>query len=114
MLIYGISKFINGIEYIKNILDQYGLPSILSYGVFLGEILLPVFIIIGYRTKLSGIIFAIFCCIAIILDRLPDLFTLNQSGGWAIGLIFIYTVFGIALFFTGAGKYAVSTKNKWD
>ena len=114
MLIYGISKLTFGIDYIKDLVSQYGLPTFISYGVFIGEILAPILIIIGFRTKLAGLVFAVNCFVAIIMDRLPDVLSLNEHGGWAIGLIFIYMMFGIAFLFTGAGKYALSTQNKWD
>lgn len=114
MLIYGISKLNFGIEYINGLLEQYGLPTFLGYGVFVGEIIAPILIIIGFRTKLAGLVFAINCLVAILMDRLTDVFTLNEHGGWSIGLIFIYMMFGIAMFFMGAGKCALSTNNKWD
>ncbi|GGK34253.1 GntR family transcriptional regulator [Yeosuana aromativorans] len=114
MLIYGISKLNFGIEYINGLLEQYGLPTFLGYGVFVGEFIAPILIIIGYRTKLAGLAFAINCFVAILMDRLPDVLSLNDHGGWSIGLIFIYMMFGIAMFFMGAGKYALSTNNKWD
>lgn len=114
MLIYGLSKLSFGIEYIKNLLELYGIPTFLSYGVFVGEIIAPILIIIGVRTKLAGLVFAINCFVAILLDRLPDVSSLNEHGGWSIGLIFIYLMFGIAMYFIGAGKYALSMNNKWD
>jgi putative oxidoreductase len=114
MFIYGISKLIHGIGFIANLLTQYGLPSFLGYGVYVGEIIAPILIIIGYRTKLAGLIFATNCFVATLLVQLPNLLKLNDFGGWEMGPLFIYTLFGIALFFTGGGKYSVSTKNKWD
>tara|TARA_R110002020_G_scaffold265658_4_gene480458 strand:- start:7444 stop:7845 length:402 start_codon:yes stop_codon:yes gene_type:complete len=114
MLIYGISKLNFGIEYITGLLEQYGLPTFLGYGVFVGEIIAPILIIIGFRTKLAGLVFAINCFVAILMDRLPDVLSLNEHGGWSIGLIFIYMMFGLVMFNTGSGKYALSTNNKWD
>lgn len=114
MLIYGITKLIYGNAFITDLIHQYGLPSFLAYGVFIGEIIAPMLIIIGFRTKLAGLVFAINCLVAILLVQLPNSLKLNEYGGWAIGLIFIYMMFGIALMFSGAGKYAISTKNKWD
>lgn len=114
MLLYGISKLNYGINYIHDLLEQYGLPTLLGYGVYVGEVIAPILIIFGFRTKLAGLVFAFNCFVAILMDRLPDVFSLNEHGGWAIGLIFIYMIFGVAMFFMGAGKYALSTKNKWD
>ncbi|NJX16877.1 DoxX family protein [Tamlana crocina] len=114
MLIYGVTKLIFGIDFISSLLEQYGLPLIFRYGVFVGEILAPILIIIGFRTKLAGLVFALNCLVAILMVQIPNLLKLNETGGWAIGLIFIYMMFGIAMFFTGAGKYALSTNNEWD
>ncbi len=114
MLIYGISKLIHGIDFISNLIVQFGLPQFLSYGVYVGEIIAPLLIIIGYRTKLAGLIFAINCFVATLMVQLPNLLKLDEAGGWEMGPLFIYTFFGIALFFTGGGKYSVSTINKWD
>jgi putative oxidoreductase len=114
MLVYGITKLINGVSFISGLLSDYGLPSFLSYGVYIGEILAPLLIIIGYRTKLAGLIFAINCLVAILMVQLPNFFTLNEFGGWYVGPIVIYFVFGLAMFYTGAGKIALSHTNKWD
>ena len=46
------------------------------------------------------------------MAQLPNLLKLNEFGGWAIGPIFIYLMFGLSLFISGAGKYALSTKKK--
>lgn len=114
MLIYGITKLVYGIDFIKDVFIQHRLPSFLGYGIYIGEIIAPLLIIIGFRTKLAGVVFAFNCFAAILMVQLPNLLTLNEFGGWAIGPIFIYMIFGIALIFTGAGKYAISTTNKWD
>ncbi|MFH4965728.1 DoxX family protein [Gaetbulibacter sp. M235] len=114
MLIYGITKLIYDIDFIKDLFTQHGLPSFLGYGIYIGEIIAPILIILGFRTKLAGLVFAINCFAAILMVQLPNLLKLNEFGGWAIGPIFIYMIFGIALIFTGAGKFAISTNNKWD
>ncbi|WP_425075971.1 DoxX family protein [Psychroserpens sp. S379A] len=114
MLVYGISKIISGVSQIETMLDSYGFPTFLSYGVYIGEIVAPLLIIIGFRTKLAGLVFAINCLVAILMVQLPYFFSINEYGGWSLGLIFIYFMFGIVMCFTGAGKYALSTNSKWD
>lgn len=114
MLIYGITKFTNGISFISDLLESYGLPSFLSYGVYVGEILAPILIIIGYRTRAAGLIFAVNCLVAILMVQLPNILSLNEFGGWYVGPIFIYLIFGISMYFTGPGKIALSLNHKWD
>lgn len=114
MLVYGITKLIHGITFIQNTLTEKGLPEFLGYGVFIGEILAPILIMIGYRTRLAGLVFAFNCLVAALLVQTEQIFKLNDYGGLAIGLLFIYIASGIALYYSGAGKLAVSTQNKWD
>ena len=53
MLLHGIAKVTNGVEAIKTMLAEKGLSafSFVAYGVYVGEILAPLLIIIGYRTR---------------------------------------------------------------
>lgn len=114
MLVYGVSKLFYGIDFIKNVLAQHGLPSILAYGVYVGEVVAPVLLIIGFRTRLAALVFAINCLTAIVLVQSSNLFKMNASGGWASELLVIYLLVAVSFFFTGGGKFALSTGNKWD
>ena len=114
MSIYGINKLMHGIGFIEDMLLQHGLPSFLAYGVFAGEIIAPFMLIVGFRTRLAGLIFAINCLTAILMVQTSNIFKLNDFGGWALELLVIYLLIGVSLFFTGAGKYAISSQNRWD
>ncbi len=114
MLIYGISKLVSGISFIEGLMAKTGLPSFLGYGVYVGEIIAPCLIIIGLRTRLAALVFAINCLTAILLTQLPALFTMNAFGGWSVDLLAIYLFTSMALFFSGGGKYAVSHTHPWD
>lgn len=114
MLCYGISKLINGIDFIKVMMVEEGLPSFFAYGVYIGEVFAPLLMIIGFRTRISSLIFAINCLTIIFLSQTQNILSLNEYGGWALELIAIYFVISISLFFTGGGRFAVSTTSKWD
>lgn len=114
MLLYGIGKILHGVDFIKEMLADVGMPAFIANGVYAGEIIAPILIIIGFRTKLAGLVFAFNCLTIILLSQTQNILTLNEFGGWAIELLAIYMVVTGALFFTGAGKYAVSIKSKWD
>ena len=114
MLIYGIDKITNGTQFIGSLLDDYGLPTILANGVFIGEVVAPLMLLLGYRTRLAGLVFAFNCLLAILMAQTQNLLTLNQHGGWSLDLLFIYLVAGIAFYFGGGGQYALSTANRWD
>lgn len=114
MLIYGIDKITNGTGFIGSLLDAYNLPSFLVYGVFIGEIIAPIMLLLGYRSRLAGLLFAFNCLLAILMAQVQYFFTLNQYGGWTLDLLFIYLVAGVAFYFSGAGKHAISTSHAWD
>ncbi|OBX25143.1 putative oxidoreductase [Gelidibacter algens] len=114
MLVYGISKLQNGIAFITGLLENIGLPQFLGYGVYIGEVIAPILILIGFRTRLASLIFAVNCLTAIGLTQLGSLFKLNPFGGWALELLAIYFLIAMALFSTGGGKFCLSIQNKWD
>jgi putative oxidoreductase len=114
MLLYGFFKLFNGVNEVGLMLTEKGLPYFISYGVIVGEVIAPLMIIIGYRTKIAAILLAFTMVVAIFLAHSNDIFSLNSHGGWAIDHQGLFLFGSIALILSGAGKYAVSTKNKWD
>ncbi|RZF57976.1 DoxX family protein [Sphingobacterium corticibacterium] len=114
MLLHGVSKLISGLDILPEMLKDVGLPSFLAYGVYVGEVIAPLLMIIGFRTRLASMIFVINCLFAIFLVHSSEIFSLDGNGGWAIELLGLYLFGALALVFTGAGNYAVSTNNRWD
>lgn len=114
MLLHGVSKLISGLDILPEMLKDVGLPSFLAYGVYVGEVFAPLLMIIGFRTRLASMIFVINCLFAIFLVHSSEIFSLDGNGGWAIELLGLYLFGALALVFTGAGNYAVSTNNRWD
>ncbi len=114
MLLHGISKLIFGIDFIKGMLSGMGLPEFFAYGVLVGEVLAPIFLLAGYRARIAAAIYSINCIVAMLMAHSGDFFSLNDYGGWAVELLGLYLFGAVAIFFTGAGKFAVSKSNKWD
>lgn len=114
MLIYGIDKIIEGTGFIGSLLEQYGLPKMMANGVYIGEIVAPLMLMIGFRTRLAGLIFSFNCFMAIAMAQTQNIFKLNEFGGWSLDLLFIYLTAGIVFYLSGGGQYALSTSNSWD
>lgn len=114
MLLYGINKVFNGVEFIKGLLTNVGLPEFISYGVYVGEIVAPILLIIGFRSRMAGILFFLNCLTIILLSQTANVFSLNANGGWALELLGMYAFIALSLVFTGGGKWAVSSDHSWD
>ncbi|MFC5683747.1 DoxX family protein [Flavobacterium sp. MAHUQ-51] len=113
MLLHGIAK-IGKTSFIAGLLSEKGLPEFLSYGVYLTEIIAPILILIGYRTRLSSIAYVFGALFALFLVHTNEILQLNENGGWQLELLGLYISGGIALVFTGGGKIALSHSNEWD
>lgn len=114
ILFHGIANMNSNYAFIKGLLEGVGIPSFLAYGVFIGEIIAPILIILGFRARLASLALAFSLFIAILLAHSSDIFSLNQFGGWGIELPALYLFGATTIFFTGAGKYVLSTNSNWD
>ena len=114
MLLHGIAKLQHGAGFIEQVVLDAGLPSFIAYGVYVGEVIAPLFILAGYGTRVASIIFAGNCLVAALLVHSQDIFTLNEQGGWTVELLGLFFFGAVALIFTGGGKYAISNKHIWD
>lgn len=115
LLLHGIAKLKSGIGWMAGPLGAVGLPVFVGYGVFVGEVIAPVLLIVGKWTRIAGLLVAINMVAAILLVRRADIGSLNQGGGWEIELEMLFLLGGIAVFLLGSGRYAVSKGvGRWD
>ncbi|WP_271711659.1 DoxX family protein [Marinigracilibium pacificum] len=114
MLLHGIAKLQHGVDGLQGLLTQFSIPVFFAYGVYLGEVVAPIMLIIGYRTRIASLLFISTMIVAILTAHSSDIASLTKSGGWAIELPALYLFGALSLFFTGGGNRALSTGNKWD
>lgn len=114
MLFHGFSKITKGVSFIQNTLVESGWPGWMSYGVYVGEIIAPLLLIIGWRTRFAALIFAFNILVATFLVHSEDLFKIGSHGEWAVELQGLYFFAALVLIFTGGGKYAASRKSFGD
>ena len=109
MLLHGIAKINKPgtVDYIGNVLSDVGFPSALAYGVYIGEIIAPLMIILGVYSRIAGLIIVVNMIFAILLMHSGDIFSLTKHGGWAIELQAFYLMCGAAVMFLGSGRHAV-------
>lgn len=115
ILLHGIFKITNpaAMDFVAAAFENFHLPGFLAYLVYIGEILAPIMLIIGYQTKLAALLVAITMLVAIVLVHLPQVFTLSpMSGGAAIELQLMYLVAALAVFGLGAGKCTLFAKKE--
>ena len=105
LLFHGIAKLLNGIGFIEGQLASHGLPTILAYGVYIGEVIAPLMVILGYQTRIGALIIVFNMIVAIALVHGHQLLTLSSNGGWALELQGFFLFTALALIFLGPGRY---------
>ena len=107
ILLHGIAKISSGVSGVGGMLASHGLPSALAYLVYIGEIVAPVLVIIGFYTRPAAWIIAINMVVAIWLVHMKDLLVLGKNGGWALELQGMFLFAAIAVALLGAGRLSV-------
>jgi len=110
MLLHGVAKVSGGVGGIGGMLQSAGLPAALAYGAYVGEVLAPLLVIIGFYARIGALIMVVNMLFAIGLAHMKDIFLLTKSGGWAIELqaFFLFTALAVALI--GPGRYAINRR----
>jgi putative oxidoreductase len=110
MLFHGFHKVVNGISGVRYLVSNAGLPEFIAYGVFIGELVFPVLIILGLYARVASLGLAFTMLMAILLAHGSSLFELGKHGAPTFELPFLYMIASIAIFLLGSGRYAVNSK----
>jgi putative oxidoreductase len=115
ILFHGISKVIGGPAFILGLVEKAGLPPVLGYGVYVGEIIAPLLVLIGIMTRPAAFVMAINMVVAVGLVHMGDLMSMSKTGGWALELQGIYLGAAIAVALLGAGRFsAAGVHGRWN
>ena len=109
MLFHGLAKILNPatLEYIGGKLVSIGLPAAVAYGVYLGEVIAPLMVVLGIYARLGGLIIVLNMLFAIVLVHGGELFSLTKTGGWSLELQAFYLFCGVAILLLGSGRMAI-------
>jgi putative oxidoreductase len=115
LLLHGVDKLVHGLGPVLDIVVARGLPGFLAYGVLLGEVIAPLFVLFGYRARIAALVIVVNMGTAIYLAHASELFHLGEHGGWAVELAGLYLSGALAVAFLGAGRYSISRgRTRWD
>lgn len=110
ILFHGIGKLLNPVATVNGMggmLASHGLPEFLAYGVFLGEVVGPVMILLGVYSRIGGVLVVLNMLFALGLVHTGELFALTDSGTWAIETQLFFLLSGLAVLFLGSGRFAL-------
>ena len=107
ILFHGMDKLVHGIGPIQEMVTGRGLPGFLAYGVYLGEVLGPLLLVVGFHARIGAGLIAINMVIAILLVHTGDLLGLSPHGGWRLELQGMYLFTALSLMLTEPGRFSL-------
>ncbi|MDQ2695970.1 MAG: DoxX family protein [Pseudomonadota bacterium] len=110
MLFHGVGKLLGGVGGIAGMVQGIGLPASLAYGVYIGEVLAPILVVLGWYARVGAGLIVANMLVAILLAHPTDILTLGRSGGWGLELQGFFLFTALALAFTGPGRLSINQR----
>lgn len=79
------------------------------YGVYAGEIVAPILLILGVATRSAAFLYTATMVIAVYLVHPDEVFALGKHGEYALELHVLYIVGALAIALVGSGRFRVPT-----
>lgn len=115
VLMHGLSKLFNGIGGIESMLNAHGLPAFFAWGVYVGEVIAPILVIVGIYCRAGALLIALNMIAALLLAHGNQFFMINNMGGWQLELQGMFLFTAVALVFLGAGAFSLGGRGgRWN
>lgn len=110
MLFHGYAKLTKGVSGIESNLASIGFPGWVAYGVYIGEILAPILLIVGWYARVGGLLILVNMIFAIGLVHSKQFLDITKTGGWQLELQMFFLMGGLVVALIGPGRYAVNNR----
>lgn len=97
MLFHGWAKITKGIGGVESLVLKMGLPGWVAYGVYIGEVLAPLLMLVGLWVVPAALVMALSMVFALVLAHTGHFLNLNASGGWALELQAFFLICSIVV-----------------
>jgi putative oxidoreductase len=108
MLGHGLHKVVHGISGIRSTMIEAGLPGFVAPGVYLGEVVAPLLMLVGLGSRPAGLVFAFNMVVAILTAHTDQIFRIGKHGEYRLELQLLYMTAGIVVALLGPGPYSLS------
>lgn len=108
LFMHGFAKILHGVGGVKGILAKAGLPEIMAYSSYIGEVVAPIMIILGIFSRIGALLITgTSLTIMYAYHGLGNLLELTNAGGFKTEILYLYIALSLCIIFNGSGKYAI-------
>ena len=108
LFMHGFAKILHGVGGVKGILAKAGLPEIMAYSSYIGEVVAPIMIILGIFSRIGALLITgTSLTIMYAYYGLGNLLELTNAGGFKTEILYLYIALSLCIIFNGSGKYAI-------
>lgn len=107
LIFHGWHKMVDGVGAIAGMLTNAGLPTFIAYGVFAGEVVAPILLILGILTRPSALVVAGTMVVAQLLAAPAGFISLAKTCAWGAEPTAVFFFAALAIALLGSGKYSV-------
>lgn len=100
MIFHGWAKVTGGVGGIEGMLVARGLPGYIAYGVYLGELVAPLFLLAGVWVVPAALVIAINMGFALVLAHAGHFLDITSTGGWRLELQAFFMVSALVVALT--------------
>ncbi len=100
MLFHGWAKIRYGIGSIEAKMVALDLPGWLAYAVYLGEVVAPLFLLVGLWVVPAALVIVVSMVVAFVLVHTKQLLMLQNTGGWMLELQAFYFIAALVVAMT--------------
>lgn len=105
VLFHGFAKIKSGVGGVAKMLVAKDIPEFIAYGVYIGEVVAPIMIILGLYTRFASLILIGTCSVILYVGYADSLLITNSFGGLEPEIVYLYLGGAFCLFFCGGGKF---------
>lgn len=100
MIFHGWAKVKGGVGGIEGMLVSNGLPGVLAYGVYVGELIAPLMLLVGVWVVPAALVIAINMAFAVYLAHATQFMDISATGGWRLELQAFFFMTALVVAFT--------------
>ena len=114
-LLHGIAKIRFGLGDVASSLARAGIPAFVGYLVYVGEVVGPLLVILGWWARIGALLMAANMAVALLLGHWGHIFQVEPHGGFLLEVQFMFLSGSIAVALLGAGRFSLGgAKGRWN